>query len=286
MTDASEIYVEYRVRWKTSGLRPGAFRGLHAGSGDHIRASIPLHEHADPRRLDLRATIRDPFGGIWVREFEQNSALKVVVLADVSASMGYVGRYDKVEQLRRVAVALAQTAWRNGDAFGFHAASDMPQRALTLPVRVNRGAADWLERRLSAFTPVGDSARGLLRVIPHLPHRRALVFVVSDFLWPEGDLDELLRGLAHHDVVPIVLRDPAEVDAVHRRGIAVLRDLESGERRFVWLRPRLIEAMRARRAAREAHLIHACRRAGFAPFFVRGRFDPAALTRHFLEAQG
>ena len=116
------------------------------------------------------------------------------MLADVSASMGYVGRYDKLEQLRRVAVALAQTAWRNGDAFGFYAASDMPQRALTLPVRVNRGAADWLERRLSAFTPAGDSARGLLRVIPHLPHRRALVFVVSDFHWPEGDLDELLRG--------------------------------------------------------------------------------------------
>jgi uncharacterized protein (DUF58 family) len=286
VTDASEIYVEYRVRWKTSGLRPGAFRGLHAGSGDHIRASIPLHEHADPRRLDLRATIRDPFGGIWVREFEQNSALKVVVLADVSASMGYVGRYDKLEQLRRIAVALAQTAWRNGDSFGFHAASDVPHRALTLPVRVNRGAAAWLERRLAAFKPVGDTARGLLRVVPHLPHRRALVFVVSDFLWPEGDLDDLLQSLAHHDVVPIVLRDPAEVDAVHRRGIAVLRDLESGERRFVWLRPRLIEAMRARRVAREQHLSQACRRAGFVPFFVRGRFDPAALTRHFLEAQG
>ena len=285
MTDASDIYVEYRVRWKTSGLRPGAFRGMHAGSGEHIRSSIPLHEHADPRRLDLRATIRDPFGGVWVREFEQNSALKVVVLADVSASMAYVGRYDKLEQLRRVAVAIAQTAWRNGDAFGFHAASDVPHRALTLPVRVNRGAADWLERRLAAFQPVGDSARGLLRVIPHLPHRRALVFVVSDFLWPQDDLDAMLRGLAHHAVVPVVLRDPAEVDAVHRHGIAVLRDLESGERRFVWLRPRLIDAMRARRAARDERLRHVCRTAGIAPFFVRGRFDPAQLTRHFIETQ-
>ena len=285
MTDASDIYVEYRVRWKTSGLRPGAFRGMHAGSGDYIRGSTPLHERADPRRLDLRATIRDPFGGLWVREFEQNSALKVVVLADVSASMAYVGHYDKLEQLRRVAVALAQTAWRNGDAFGFHAASDVPHRALTLPVRVNRGAADWLSRRLGEFEPLGGSARGLMRVIPHLPHRRALVFVVSDFHWPDGDVDDLLQALAHHAIVPIVLRDPAEVDAVHRHGIAVLRDLESGARRFVWLRPRLIDAMRARRTAREERLRHACRGAGTAPFFVRGRFDPAALTRHFLETQ-
>ena len=283
MTDASDFYVEYRVRWKTSGLRPGAFRGVHAGAGDRIRGSIPLHANADPRRLDLRATIRDPFGGVWVREFEQTSALKVVVLADVSASMSYVGRYDKLDQLRRVAVAVAQTAWRNGDAFGFFAAGESPVRSLTLPVRVNRGAAAWLDKRLSTFVPSGRSAEGLARLVPQLPHRRALVFVVSDFLWPEGEAERLLHALAHHAVVPIVLRDPAEADAVHCRGIATLRDLETGERRFVWLRPGLIDAMRARHAARDARLAHTCHRAGAAPFFVRGRFDPAALTRHFLE---
>lgn len=283
MTDASDVYVEYRVRWKTSGLRPGAFRGLHAGAGDRIRGSIPLHANADPRRLDLRATIRDPFGGLWVREFEQSSALKVVVLADVSASMRYVGRYDKLDQLRRVAIAIAQTAWRNGDAFGFFAASEAPVRSLALPVRVNRGAAAWIGKRLSAFEPAGASAAGLSRLVAQLPHRRALVFVVSDFLWPEGEAEHLLHALAHHAVVPIVLRDPAESEAVHRRGIATLRDLETGERRFVWLRPGLIDAMRARHAARDARLAHACHRAGAAPFFVRGRFDPASLTRHFLE---
>jgi uncharacterized protein (DUF58 family) len=283
VSDSSKVFVDYRVRWRTSGLRPGAFRGLHAGSGDHIRASIPLHEHADPRRLDLRATIRDPFGGLWVREFEQNSALKVVVLADVSASMAYVGRHDKLHELRRIAVSLARAAWRNGDAFGFYAAGETPRYELMLPVRVNRGAADWIERHLLRFAVDGRNARGLLRVVPHLPHRRALVFLISDFHWPPGDLPQILQALEHHAVVPIVLWDPAEVDAVHRHGIAVLRDLESGERRFVWLRPRLVESLRARRRRHEEELRRACRSAGCAPFFVRGRFDPAALSRHFLE---
>ncbi len=284
MSDASAVFVEYRVRWKTSALRPGAFRGVHAGAGDHIRGSVPLHEHADPRRLDLRATLRDPFGGLWVREFEQNSALKVVVLADMSASMSYVGRHDKREELRRISVALARTAWRNGDAFGFYAASEAPLFDLMLPARVNRGAGDWIERKLAHFAPSGQRARGLLRTIPYLPHRRALVFLISDFHWPREDLPELLRGLAHHAVVPIVLWDPAEVDAIHRFGIAILRDLESGERRFVWLRPGLINGLRARRKRREDELRQACRSAGCVPFFVRGRFDPALLTRHFLEA--
>jgi hypothetical protein len=110
-----------------------------------------------------------------------------------------------------------------------------------------------------------------------------LVFIVSDFLWPERDIADILRRLAHHAVVPIVLRDPAEVDAVQRRGIAMLRDLETGEQRFVWLRPRLVKALRERRNRGEERLRQLCRSAGSAPFFVRGRFDAAALTRHFME---
>ena len=67
MTDASGIFVEYRVRWKTTSLRPGAFRGLYAGAGDRTRARVPLHENADPRRIDVRATLRGPLWRIWVR---------------------------------------------------------------------------------------------------------------------------------------------------------------------------------------------------------------------------
>lgn len=283
MADSGSIYVEYRVRWKTGGIRPGAFRGTQSGAGERFRSSIPLHARADPRRVDVRASLRDPLGGIWVRDFEQNSALKILVLADVSASMGFVGRHDKIDQLRRISIALARSAWRNGDAFGFHAANETPQTSLTLPARLNRGAAEWLDRRLTRYTPRGASARGLLQSTAQLPHRRALVFLVSDFHWPRGDLVQILRGLAHHAVVPVVLWDPAEADTVHRHGIATLKDLESGDRRFVWLRPGLVDALRERRDRHGEMLRHACARAGCAPFFVRDRFDPLELSRYFLE---
>jgi uncharacterized protein (DUF58 family) len=281
MTEA--VFVEYRVHWKSGSVRPGAFRGLHSGPGERFRSSVPLHAHADPRRIDVRASLRDPFGNIWVRDFEQKSALKVVVLADVSASMGYVGRHDKLQQVRRIAVALARTAWRNGDAFGFYAANERPQDRLALPVRLNRGAADWLERRLAGFSAAGGSARGLRVAARQLPRGRSLVFVVSDFHWPPGEFGDLLHRLAHHSVVPVVLWDPAEAQAIHRHGIAVLRDLETGARRFVWLRPGLVEALRARRHEHESDLRRVCARFGSVPFFVRDRFDPMELTRYFLE---
>jgi uncharacterized protein (DUF58 family) len=283
MTENSSIFVEYRVRWKTGGIRPGAFRGIHSGPGERFRTSVPLHARADPRRLDVRATLRDPLGGVWVRDFEQQSALKVLVLADVSASMGYIGRHDKMDQVRRIAVALARTAWRNGDAFGFHAANEQPQSSLTLPARLNRGAGGWLDRKLAHYAATGSSARGLLETAAQLPHRRALVFLVSDFHWPPGDLAAMLSRVAHHAVVPVVLWDPAEAQTTRRHGIAVLRDLETGAPRFVWLRPRLVDALRARRRSREQALRRTCASFGCTPFFVRDRFDPLELTRYFLE---
>jgi uncharacterized protein with von Willebrand factor type A (vWA) domain len=260
MADNGSIYVEYRVHWRTAGIRPGAFRGMQSGPGERFRTSVPLHARADPRRIDVRATLRDPLGGVWVRDFEQQTALKVLVLADVSASMRYVGSHDKMVQVQRIAAALARSAWRNGDAF------------------------EWLERKLAQCSPQGSSARGLLQVAARLPHRRALVFLLSDFHWPAADLDALMRRLAHHSVVPVVLWDPAEAQAIHRHGIAVLRDLESGARRFVWLRPALVESLRARRRDREAELRRICASFGSTPFFVRDRFDPIELTRYFLEA--
>ena len=283
MAASGTIHVEYRVRWKTAGIRPGAFRGMQSGAGERFRSSVPLHARADPRRVDVRASLRDPLGGIWVRDFEQNSALKVFVLADVSASMGFVGRHDKIDQLRRIAVALARSAWRNGDAFGFCAANERPQPSLTLPARLNRGAAEWLDRRVAALVPSGASARGLLESATQLPHRRALVFLVSDFHWPSADLAQILRGLAHHAVVPVVLWDPAEADTVHRHGFATIKDLESGAQRFVWLRPGLVDSLRRRRDRHEEMLRHVCARAGCVPFFVRDRFEPLQLTRYFLE---
>ena len=284
MAVTGSIFVEYRVRWRARGIRPGAFRGTLSGPGERYRNSVPLHARADPRRLDVRSTLRDPLGAIWVRDFEQQTALDVVVLADVSASMGYVGRHDKMGQLRSLVVTLARTAWRNGDAFGFQAANELPQPGLALAARLNRGAGVWLDRKLAQTRPEGASARGLWRCALQLPHRRSLVFVVSDFHWPRGDLAELLRRLAHHAVVPVVLWDPAEVQAIHRHGIAVLRDMESGARRFVWLRPGLVEALRGRRRGRELELRKTCAQYGCAPFFVRDRFAPDDLSRHFLEA--
>jgi uncharacterized protein (DUF58 family) len=283
---SAEVFVEYRVRWRPAGSAPGAVAGQLRGSGDTMRAVVPLREHPDPRRLDLRATARDPWQTLWVRDFHQNSALAVIVLLDMSASMGFVGARDRYADASRLVVALARSAWRNGDAFGFQAAAAAPIASLALPPRVNRGAADWLARRLAAHSPAGDSARGLLAAVRQLPTRRSLVFIVSDFAWPAGAVSDLLGTLVRHEVVPVALWDPHSADVLPTRGLAEVRDIETGQRRFVWFRRSLGARIRQAQAAHESGLRAECRRWGAAPCILRQDFTPLALTRHFLTAHG
>lgn len=276
--------LEYQVRWRPSGTRPGATAGTQAGAGQLQRALVLLRDHPDARRLDLRATLRDPLQRLWVRDFHLNASLKVVALVDMSASMGHVGTVSRLEVVRDVVAALALSAWRAGDAFGVYAANASPIPELSLPPRINRGAWSWANRAFSKAQASGDSARGLLELAPKLPARRSLVFVVSDFRWPEGMLRTLLLALQRHQVVPLVLQDPTEGEALPTRGITLLRDAETGGNRFVWLRPALSQAVIDVRTRHRRAIESACRVAGCRPLLVHGRFDPLALTRH-LAAQ-
>lgn len=276
--------VDYLVQWKPGGVLPGLHRGSQAGVGHELRAVVPFDSHPDPRRLDLRATLRDPYRRLWVRDFKQSLALNVYVLADVSASMAFNGRHDKFAQLRDIAATLARSAWRSGDRFGLFAADEQLRSELSQPARRNRSAADVLDRRLRRFQPRGRSARGLLQAAAQLPARRALVFLLSDFHWPDADLQALLQALTRHDVVPIVLWDAAEAQEIPARGLARLRDPETGRLRSLWLRPALQDKLRAAYEARRQRLQALCLRAGRRPFFVAGEFQPWQLSRYFREA--
>ncbi|MGH8564268.1 MAG: DUF58 domain-containing protein [Gammaproteobacteria bacterium] len=71
--------------------------------------------YPDPRRVDLRTTLYDPMGEVYVRVFHQRSTVPVYVIADVSASMGF---REKMAVLADFTVATAASAYRTGDPFG------------------------------------------------------------------------------------------------------------------------------------------------------------------------
>jgi uncharacterized protein (DUF58 family) len=254
-----------------------------AGIGDQLRSVVLLRDNPDPRRLDLRASVRDPFENIWVRDFNLNSALKVIVLVDTSASMGYVGRVNRLHVAQEIASQLALSAYRSGDAFGLFAAGEAINKQCMLPPKANRGAWQWVNHHFSKLVAQGKHADGLFAIVPYLPQRRCLVFLVSDFRWQAGKLKQLLKKLSHHDVVPVMLQDPAEMDEPPKSGIAILRDAETGAGQFVWMRPSLQKKMQDLRAQHIKQVEETSRLYGNKPFVVKGEFNTALLTKYFME---
>ena len=270
----------YRLPGPARGVHPGAHPGRQRGGGLEFRGHATLLAAPDPRRFDVAATLRDPFGRLMIRVYGQRSAISVRVLADVSASMGFEGHCRKLDLLADFTESLAWSAYRNGDRFAFTACDSDIRPELVQPLTRTRTAGAALAARLRALEPAGRSAQGLLKAAAQMPAARALVFVVSDFHFPSALLRALLEQLAMHSVVPVVLRDSAEA-RVPRFGVARLGDPETGARRTLLLRPSLARRLQAAMAQRAQRLTDCCSDFGVKPLFVEDRFDADALTRHF-----
>jgi uncharacterized protein (DUF58 family) len=271
----------YRLPTRARGIEPGAHPGTQRGGGMEFRGHASLLKAPDPRRFDIAASLRDPFGEVKVRVYTQRGVVPVRVLADVSASMAFSGRCRKMDLLADFTASLALSAYRSGDPFAFIACDSEIREDLFLPLTRNRAAGTLVAEKLRNLDPSGRNAQGLFKAVEQMPPSRSLVFLVSDFHFPMDMLTGLLAGLALHTVVPVVLWDSAE-GAAPRYGIASLLDPETGARRMLLLRPALARRLGGTVAARAQALVDRCTRAGLAPLFLRDRFDANAVTRYFF----
>jgi uncharacterized protein (DUF58 family) len=273
--------LHYRVGRPVLGHFPGHHRSPRGESGFEFRGHASLLDAPDARRLDLHASLRDPFGQWRVRVHSQRKAVPVVMVADVSASMGFRGRHARLDVVADFAESLAWSAWRTGDSFGFIGCDTGVPPALLQPPTRTRAAGGVVSAKLRAWHADGRSARGLLQAPALLPRQRALLFLVSDFHLPLPLVDAALAGFALHDVVPVVLWDALEFDLGARRGLAPVIDPESGQRRLVWWRPALRAQWLQWQAQRREALLQVFRAHRLEPLFIEGGFDADAVTRHF-----
>lgn len=274
--------VPYRLPWRSVGVRAGAHRGKLEGSGGYFRDFAPLLQRPDPRRIDLRVSVRDPFEGLFVRRFEQKSAVSVYALLDVSASMGFRGNADKMRLAADLVAVVAASARRAGDAFGLIGAAERIVPELHVPATRTRGGEAEMVAAVRSFEPAGASAIGLVEAASLIAGRRKLVLLISDFYMAHDEIEAIFAALSEHDIVPIVLMDSCEIERLPRWGILSLTDLEAGRRRLVAMRPSLREAWQRRSERRRAELRAVAARFGRAPFEVHDRIDWDGLGAHLI----
>ncbi|MGJ0395152.1 MAG: DUF58 domain-containing protein [Methylocystis sp.] len=271
------VDILYRPRGRFAANHVGAHTSSEVGGFGVFRDQAPFMRYPDARRIDIRTTLRDPFGATYVRRFEQRAAIDVYALVDLSASMGFVGAASRFRVAVDLCAALAYSTTRIGDRFGLLPYEGAVIDRSSIPATRSRRAALAAVERLGAETPRGSSATGVLEAAAALGATRRLVFLISDFRWPERLIEQAFDALALHDVAPIVLIDSVET-APPKWGVLALRDSESGRRQTLLMRPALqrrwIEAEQARRR-RLARLSSLRSRA---PIYVEDCFDPVDLS--------
>lgn len=290
---------EFFYRWpqRFAGHRPGAHRGIALGSGQQAVAHRRLFDHPDPRRLDLRASLRAPHGDWLVRVARPHVASALVAIVDVSPSMHFGARRHKIDVAAQFVRAMGWSAFRNGDAAGLLAFDHEEREELYCPPRHGRGVSWALAqaiagarpRRAPAQSPARSPAQGLLDCARRLAGRQAFVFIVSDFHGlSAADLAAVLDQLDTAVVVPMLAWDAAETRPPESDGLLLLTDSESPRRAQVWMRPKLRESWRAAVVARRAELDSAVAERACPIFELCAAphgFDALALTRYFYEGQ-
>jgi uncharacterized protein (DUF58 family) len=274
----------YRIRWRDSGLRPGAHGGRTSGSGGLFRDLAQLARQPDPRRIDLRASLRDPFEHLYVRRFEQKTAISVYVLADVSASMGFAGNMRKLDVTAALCGALAASARRIGDKFGLIGCNHGIVPELSFPAGRSQSGEIRMIEALRLFQPSGRGAKGLAEAAHRIGASRKLVILISDFYMPHAVLTRIFEALAWHDVRPLHLVDSRETSCLPDWGILPLADLETGHRRLVFLRPRLKAAWQKGLEEQERRLQRIAARFSWTPFKIVDRVDWDRLSTYLMEA--
>jgi uncharacterized protein (DUF58 family) len=283
MTPARAKEFTYQAGWRSRGRYPGRHASSQRGLGMEFRGHAPLIAYPDPRRIDLRQTLRDPFEQVWVRIFNQKSSIPIYVACDLSGSMGFSGHLRKLEIAADIAASAAWSAFRVNDPFGFIGFDqDVREDWLFASTTKVHGAFEIAER-LAGYHPQRAGAEGLANVSRFLSRERSLVLLVSDFHMPLESLEAALGTLIRHQVVPLVLWDAAEYRNLPEFGITGVTDCETGARRTLFLRKnfraRILQAFADRRLALEKLFMSL----DMPPLFIEDGFKADDLTEYFYQ---
>jgi len=219
--------IEITTRRAVQDTLAGGYHSVFKGRGMAFSEVRPYQPGDEIRSIDWNVTAR--MGEPFVKVFAEERELTALIAVDRSASQDAgLSHQSKAEVAAEIAALLVFSALENGDRAGLLLFTDRIERYV--PPR--RGAKHGL-RLISetlAFRPLGRGT-DIGAALGHLStaqRRRAVVFVVSDFL-TEGYEQALAVLSRRHDVVPVVLSDPLEETLPDAPGLWPAMDAESRE---------------------------------------------------------
>jgi uncharacterized protein (DUF58 family) len=222
--------IEISTRGLVNEVFSGEYHSVFKGRGMNF-AEVREYQYGDDiRTIDWNVTAR--IGSPYVKVHEEERELTVMLVVDVSAS-GEFGTQQRMkgEIAVELCALLAFSAIKNNDKVGLIIFSDRIEKFV--PPRKGRRHVLRVLRELLYLEPEGQGTDiGLaLEYLTHVVRRRAVVFVVSDFLTSGYERPLSVTG-RRHDVIAIQMADKREAE-IPPIGYMDLEDAETGEHLFV-----------------------------------------------------
>jgi len=200
--------IEIRTRRAVNDIFAGEYKSVFKGRGmefSEVREYIPGD---DIRTIDWNVTARS--GHPFVKKFMEERELTLMLMFDASSSTAFgTGEKFKNEIAAEISALLAFSAIKNNDRVGLIIFTDQVEKYI--PPKKGRMHVLRLVRELLYFKPKHKKTNigGALEYLMHTTKRKAIVFLLSDFI-----ADDFQRQLTianrRHDVVAIALTDRRE----------------------------------------------------------------------------
>lgn len=211
------------VKRLADSLSYGTDRSPFLGQGLEYVQSRPYVAGDPVKSIDWRITARTGFP--HVKEYESPKSLPAWFVVDTSVSMTLSsGPLSKYQIATQIAGGLALACLDRVSPVGILAAGSRDLRVK--PSLSRETIFQWLhELRHYRHDESTELSAKLLALSPSLPER-SLIFVLSDLHEPNA-VEALKLLNCHHDLVVILLRDPAE-ESLPGAGLLRGREVESG----------------------------------------------------------
>ena len=224
-----------KIEIKTKGLSNNIFAGeYHSAFKGRGMAFSEVREYQygdDVRDIDWNVTAR--FGKPFIKVFEEERELTVMLLVDVSGSLDFgTQNQTKRDLLTEIAATLAFSAIQNNDKIGVIFFSDRVEKFI--PPKKGRKHILLIIRELLTFQPqsrktdVGQAVEFMTNAIK----KRCTVFLLSDFFDANDYVNQLTVANRRHDVVALQIYDRRMVE-LPDVGIVKMRDAETGQDTFI-----------------------------------------------------
>lgn len=230
-----------KIEIKTRGLSQNIFAGqYHTAFKGRGMAFAEVREYQfgdDVRDIDWNVTAR--FNHPYVKVFEEERELTVMLLIDVSGSLDFgTQNQTKREMATEIAATLAFSAIQNNDKIGVIFFSDRIEKYI--PPKKGRKHILYIIREMLNFKPkskktdVGMAIEYLTRMMK----RRCTACLISDF-YIKHDANEYLRfehilTIANHkhDMVAVQVYDK-RAKSLPNIGLMKVRDAETGHEMLI-----------------------------------------------------